>query len=129
ERENLPPTLERAALAHSDPGAGPGGGLEGVWRGSGGGLEGVLWRCCRTRSNTALEQRITAWEPRRVSRSRAAQETALKAIRAEDPEYAALHTTAMCCHDVLARLDTPDQAFVRRSARGEQAGFPRCNGR
>ena len=44
-------------------------------------LEDVLWRC-RELYNTALEQRITAWQRRRVSLSRYEQEVELKAIRA-----------------------------------------------
>jgi hypothetical protein len=40
-------------------------------------LELVLWRC-RTLYNTALEQRITAWQQCRVSVSRYAQEAELK---------------------------------------------------
>ncbi len=83
-------------------------------------LDAVLWRC-RTLYNTALEQRITAWERCHVSVSRFAQEAELKDIRAEMPEYAAIH-----CHvlqDVLARLDTAYQAFFRRVRDGEQAGL------
>jgi putative transposase len=66
-------------------------------------LERVLWRC-RTLYNVALEQRITAWQRGRVSVSRSQQEAELKAIRAELPEYAAIHSHVL--QDVLARLDT-----------------------
>jgi len=62
----------------------------------------VLWRC-RDLYNTALEQRITAWQRRHVSVSRYEQEAELKAIRAEFPEYAAIHSHVL--QDVLARLD------------------------
>jgi putative transposase len=89
-------------------------------------LEVVLWRC-RTLYNTALEQRSTAWERRRVSVSRYEQEAELKAIRAEFPEYAAIHSHVL--QDVLARLDKTYQAFFRRIERGEKAGFPRYKGR
>ena len=54
-------------------------------------LEEVLWRC-RDLYNAALEQRITAWQRRRVSVSRYEQEAELKDIRAEFPEYAAIHS-------------------------------------
>ena len=54
-------------------------------------LEEVLWRC-RDLYNTALEQRITAWQRRHISVSRYEQEAELKAIRAEFPEYAAIHS-------------------------------------
>jgi putative transposase len=86
----------------------------------------VLWRC-RTLYNTALEQRITAWERCHDSVTRNQQEAELKAIRAAFLEYAALHRHVL--HDVLARLDTAYQAFFRRIAIGEQPGFPRFQGR
>jgi len=89
-------------------------------------LEEVLGRC-RTLYNVALEQRITAWQRCHVSVSRYEQEAELKAIRAEMPEYAALHSHLL--QDVLARLDKTYQAFFRRVQRGEKAGFPRFKGR
>jgi putative transposase len=82
---------------------------------------------CRRLYNTALEQRITAWERCRISVSRFEQEAELKAIRAEFPEYAAIHSHLL--QDVLARLDKTYQAFFRRVRRGEKAGFPRDKGR
>ena len=51
----------------------------------------------------------------------------MKAIRAEYPEYAAIHSHVL--QDVLARLDKTYQAFFRRIERGEKAGFPRFKGR
>jgi len=89
-------------------------------------LEEVLWRC-RELYNTALEQRITAWQRRHVSISRYEQEAELKDIRAEFSEYAAIHSHIL--QDVLARLDRTYQAFFRRVQRGEKAGFPRFKGR
>jgi putative transposase len=89
-------------------------------------LEAILWRC-RTLYNTALEQRITAWHRCGVSVSRYEQEAELKAIRAEMPEYAGIHSHIL--QDVLARLDKTYQAFFRRVRRGEKAGFPRFKGR
>src|SRR5262249_29805186 len=82
---------------------------------------------CRTLYNIALEQRITAWQRCHVSVSRFEQEAELKAIRAELPEYAAIHSHLL--QDVLARLDVTSQAFFRRVYRGERAGFPRFKGR
>ena len=59
-----------------------------------------------------------------ASRSRAIeQEAELKDIRAEFPEYAAIHSHIL--QDVLARLDKTYQAFFRRLQRREKAGFPR----
>jgi putative transposase len=89
-------------------------------------LEEVLWRC-RTLYNTALQQRITAWQRCHVSVTRYQQEAELKAIRAELPEYAALHSHVL--QDVLARLDNTYQAFFRRVQHGEKPGFPRFKGR
>jgi putative transposase len=98
-------------------------------------LDGVLWRC-RTRDNTALEQRqrSTAWGRCQVSVSvsvsRFEQEAELTAIRAAFPEYAAIHSHVL--QDVLARLEKTYQAFFRRVQAGEggkKAGFPRFKGR
>jgi putative transposase len=88
-------------------------------------LDEVLWRC-RDLYNTALEQRITAYQ-RRVSVSRFAQEAELKDIRAAFPEYAAIHSHVL--YDALARLDKTYQAFFRRVQLGEKASFPRFKGR
>src|SRR5678816_4237730 len=89
-------------------------------------LDAVVWRC-RALYNTALEQRITAWQRSRVSVSRYEQEAELKDIRTECAEYAAIHSHIL--QDVLARLDKTYQAFFRRIQRGEKAGFPRFTGR
>jgi putative transposase len=82
---------------------------------------------CRQLYNVALEQRITAWERCHLSVSWYHQGAELKAIRAEFPEYAAIHSHVL--QDVLARLDKTYQAFFRRVQRGEKAGFPRFQGR
>jgi putative transposase len=90
---------------------------------------------CRALYNTALEQRVLPYQRRHVSHSRyqheaeqeAEQEAELKDIRAAFPEYAAIHSHVL--QDVLARLDKTYQAFFRRIQRGEQAGFPRYQGR
>jgi putative transposase len=82
---------------------------------------------CRTLYNVALEQRITAWQRCHVSVSRFEQEAELKEIRAELPEYAAIHSQIL--QDVLARLEKTYQAFYRRVQLGEKAGFPRFKGR
>jgi putative transposase len=86
----------------------------------------VVWRC-RELYNTALEQRITAYQRRRVSVSRFEQEAELKELRAAFPEYAAIHSHIL--QDALARLDRTYQAFFRRVRRGEKAVFPRFKGR
>ena len=75
----------------------------------------VLW-CCRVLSNTALEQRIAAWQRCHVSVTRSQQEAELQAIREAFPEYAAIHSHVL--QDVLARLDKAYQAFFRRVQAG-----------
>jgi putative transposase len=86
---------------------------------------------CRSLSNTALEQRIVAYQRRRVSVSRYQQEAEVKDIRATFPEYASIHSHVL--QDVLARLEKTYQAFFRRLQAGEKAGkragFPRFQGR
>jgi putative transposase len=89
-------------------------------------LEAVLWRC-RTLYNTALEQRISLYRQRGVSLSRYAQEAELKDLRADLPEYGAIHSHIL--QDVLARLEKTYQAFFRRLSNGEKPGFPRFRGR
>jgi putative transposase len=89
-------------------------------------MDVVLWRC-RTLYNVALEQRKTAWERCHVAVKRYAQEAELAAIRADYPEYAAIHSHVL--QDVLARLDKAYQAFFRRLAEGETPGYPRFQGR
>jgi putative transposase len=82
---------------------------------------------CRQLYNVALDQHITAWQRCRVSLSRSQQEAELKDLRAELPEYAAIHSHVL--QDVLARLDKTYQAFFRRVHAGEKAGSPRFKGR
>ena len=87
----------------------------------------MLWRC-RTLYNVALEQRITWWRRGQgIGATRFQQEAELKELRAEFPEYAAIHSHVL--QEVLARLDKTYQAFFRRVANGEQPGFPRFQGR
>jgi putative transposase len=88
-------------------------------------LDETLWRC-RTLYNVALEQRITAYRRCGVSVTRYQQEAELKDIRAEFPEYAAIHSHVL--QDVLARLDKTYQAFFRRVKAGQTPGFPRFQG-
>jgi len=89
-------------------------------------LETILWRC-RTLYNTGLEQHITLWKQRGISVSRYGQEAELKDLRADMPEYAAIHSHVL--QDVLARLDKTYQAFFRRIQTGQTPGFPRFQGR
>ncbi len=84
---------------------------------------------CRYLYNTALEQRITAWQRCHFSVSRFEQEAELKDIRAAFPEYATIQSHVL--QDVLARLDKTYQDFFRRSTRStvsQTPGFPRFQG-
>ena len=89
-------------------------------------LEEVLWRC-RTLYNTALEERITAYRRCGVTLSAYQQMAELKDLRADLPEYAAIHSHVL--QDVLTRLDKTYQAFFRRVKAGQTPGFPRFQGR
>jgi putative transposase len=75
-------------------------------------LERVLGRC-RFLYNAALEQRITLWKQHGVSLTRSQQEAELKSLRAELPEYGALHSHVL--QDVLARLDRTYHTVSHRS--------------
>jgi putative transposase len=91
--------------------------------------EQQLWdtlHACRRLYNCALEQRKIAWKFHRIGVTRFQQEAELKAIRAEFPEYATLHSHVL--QDVLARLDRAFQKFFKRSKTGEKAGYPRFKG-
>jgi putative transposase len=81
---------------------------------------------CRRLYNSALEQRKLAWEQRRISLSRYQQEAELKDIRAELPEYAAVHSHVL--QDVLTRLDRAFQRFFARVKAGETPGYQRFQG-
>jgi putative transposase len=89
-------------------------------------LDTVLWRC-RTLYNVALEERKTAWERRRVSVNYYQQKAALPDLKADFPEFVAVHSQVL--QDVLLRLDRTFQAFFRRVQSGEQPGYPRFQGR
>jgi putative transposase len=89
-------------------------------------LGGILL-LCRRLYNTALEQRRMAYERCCFFLARLDQEAELKDIRAEMPEYAAIHSHVL--QDVLARLDKTYQAFFRRIREGQTPGYPRFQGR
>jgi putative transposase len=84
-------------------------------------------RQCQSLYNTALEQRITLWKQRGVTRVQYEQEAELKDLRAAMPEYAAIHSHVL--QDVLARLEKAYRAFFRRVKAGQTPGFPRFQGR
>jgi putative transposase len=91
-------------------------------------MDGIVW-ACRRLYNAALEQRITLWKQRGVTRSLFEQEAELKDLRAAMPDYAAIHSHVL--QDVLARLEKTYRAFFRRmraSRAGQTPGFPRFHG-
>jgi putative transposase len=89
-------------------------------------LELVLSRC-RMLYNCALEQRRTWWERGQgKSATYYQQATELPDVKAACPEYAEVHSQVL--QDVLRRVDTTYQAFLRRAAHGETPGYPRFQG-
>src|SRR5262249_46550577 len=90
-------------------------------------LEQTLGLCHRL-YNCALEQRLIWWRRGQGRAATQAQpEAELPDLKAARPAYTTVHSQVL--QDVLARLDTTYQAFFRRVANGEQAGFPRFQGR
>ncbi len=88
-------------------------------------LEQTLWRCRRL-YNTALEQRITLYKQRGVTRTAYEQMAELPELKAAFPEYATVHSLVL--QDVLARLEQTYQDFFRRIREGQTPGFPRFQG-
>jgi len=70
--------------------------------------------------------RIFLYRQRGISVTRYQQEAELKALRADLPDFASIHSHIL--QDLLARLDKTYQAFFRRVQAGEKAGFPRFQG-
>jgi putative transposase len=78
--------------------------------------------------NAALEQRKTAYRRQRVSVGYAEQCRDLTALRAGDPDYAALN--AQSAQVTLKRVDLAFDAFFRRvRERAGKAGYPRFKSR
>jgi putative transposase len=82
---------------------------------------------CRWLYNTALEQRIVAYQRCGVTLTCYQQQAELPDLKAALPEYAAIHSQVL--QDVLARLDKTYQACFRRVREGQTPGFPRVQGR
>ena len=73
--------------------------------------------------NAALQQRIEAWQRRRVGVNYGMQAGELKAVRAADEGLARWSFSAE--QQVLRRLDKAFRSFFGRLKRGGKAGFPR----
>jgi putative transposase len=86
----------------------------------------VLWRC-RELYNAGLQERKLAWETCGVSVNVAMQSAQLPGSKDVRPAYR--DSNAQVLQDVLHRLDTTVQAFLRRVQAGEQPGYPRFQGR
>jgi putative transposase len=86
----------------------------------------TLWRC-RSRYNTALEERITASRRRGVTLTCSQQQAELPDLKAGFPAYTAIHSHAL--QDVPAHLEKTYQAFFRRLRAGQRRAFPRFQGR
>jgi|SRR5690349_469205 len=76
--------------------------------------------------NGALEERISAYR-KGVHLSFVDQSRSIKVIKAECPEYAALHVHTLS--ETLSRLDKAYASFFRRVKAGKTAGFPRFQSR
>ncbi len=76
--------------------------------------------------NGALEERIGAYR-KGVHLSFVDQSRSIKIIKAECPEYAALHVHTLS--ETLNRLDKAYASFFRRVKAGKTAGFPRFQSR
>src|SRR5262249_46959663 len=89
-------------------------------------LEIVLSRC-RTRYNTALEQRKTWWERGPGKRSSYYQQKdELPELKAARPELTEVNAQGL--QDALPRVERAYQAFFRRVEAGETPGYPRFQG-
>jgi len=89
-------------------------------------LDWVLWQC-RQLYNAALQERIGAYQMRRVSVNYYDQANQLPSIKEVCPEYKEVGSHVL--QDVLRRLDKAFQNFFRRVKQGQTPGFPRYQGR
>ena len=83
----------------------------------------VVFRLHRHLYNAALQQRIEAYQRRKVTLSFSDQCRELTALRKEFSEFEELN--AQSCQVTLKRVDLAYQHFFRRVKNGEKAGFPR----
>jgi putative transposase len=77
---------------------------------------------CRHLDNAALGERREAWQQCGVSVGYYQQKAELPPIKAELPEYGAVHSQVL--QDVVQRVDRAFQAFFRRVKNGETPGLP-----
>jgi len=82
---------------------------------------------CRELYNAALEERRTAYRKCGVTVGYYEQKRSLREIRADLPEYNALHSQVL--QNVVDRLDKAFKGFFARVKRGDKPDFPRFQGR
>lgn len=88
-------------------------------------LIGIL-ALLRALYNAALEERRTAYKNHGISITKDDQGKQLKEIRADHPEYKAIHSHLL--QDAITRLDNAYQHFFRRVKNSDTPGFPRFKG-
>ena len=77
----------------------------------------------RLLSNAALQERIDAWQKKKISITYNQQQNVLPALKKEIPELAELGSQAL--QETLRRVDRSFQNFFRRCKAGQTPGFPR----
>jgi putative transposase len=77
---------------------------------------------CRHVYNAAIEERRQAWQKCGVSVGYYQQKAELPGLKAEMPEYTAVHSQVL--QDVVQRVDRAFQAFFRRVKAGETPSYP-----
>jgi len=82
---------------------------------------------CRMLYNNSLAERKGAWETHKKSVTYYEQATHLKVAKKTNLFFTAVHSQVL--QDVLRRLDKTFNNFLRRSKKGEKAGYPRFKGK
>jgi len=81
---------------------------------------------CRWLYNQLLEQRKTVYEQRGETLTLYDQQATFRALKAERPSLAGVHSQVL--QNVAVRLDLAFKAFFRRMKAGETPGYPRFRG-
>jgi len=82
---------------------------------------------CRYLYNAAIEERRDTYKETGDSVGLKEQESCLKGIRAELPEYKRVHSQVL--QEVLKRVDKAFRGFFRRVKEGKKPGYPRFKGK
>ncbi len=81
---------------------------------------------CQQLYNSALQERIGAYQINQISINYQAQQNQLPDIKVINPEYKEIHSQIL--QNVLKRVDLAFQGFFSRIKKGVKAGFPRFRG-